>query len=217
MAAPHGREQPPNDLEARGPCPRAFPAKRCTSPQRALAPVQERELDDEAAADDFAAESLDKLLADRLYRPAGGEDVVVNQDARSLRDHVRMELERVLSVLERVGRADRLRGKLPRPARRDEAAADLPGDRGPEDEAARFGAEDEIGLLRAPPLRELLDRVRERIRVGEQRRDVLEADARLRPVGDLADLFGEIHPIMLTQAGAARARRGAARARRRAH
>src|SRR5207302_1151267 len=62
---------------------------------------------------------------------------------------------------------------------------------------------------RSTPLGELLDRVRERLRVGQERRDILEADAFLWPVRDLANLLGEIHPIMLTQAGAGRARKGA--------
>src|SRR5206468_12449039 len=70
-------------------------------------------------------------------------------------------------------------------------------------------------LLVPPPLRELVDRVPERLGVGEQRRDVFEADALLRPVRDLADFLGEIHPIMLTQAGAARARKAVVTARRR--
>ena len=55
----------------------------------------------------------------------------------------------------------------------------------------------------------VLPRSSEQFRFREKRRDVLEADPRLRPVGDLTNLLGEIHPIMLTQAGEARARRGA--------
>src|SRR6266542_6466697 len=108
--------------------------------RKPLATLQERQLDDEAAADDLPAEHLHKLLADRLDRPPGAKDVVVDQDACAPRDHVRMELERVLPVLERIGRADGLRRKLSRTPRRDEPAADLPRDRGTEDEAARLGA-----------------------------------------------------------------------------
>src|SRR5437660_12102202 len=98
-----------------------------------------------------------------------------------------MQFEGVLPVLERIGCADRLRRQLAGSPRRHEAAADLARNRGAEDEPTRLGAKDEVRLLRAPPLRELVDRVRERVRIGEQWRDVLEADAGLGPVGDLAD------------------------------
>ena len=72
-------------------------------------------------------------------------------------------------------------------------------DRRAEDEASRLGAEDEVGFFSLPHSASFVDRVLERHRVGQERRDVLEADARLRPVRDLPDLLGEIHPIMLTQ------------------
>src|SRR5205823_7152830 len=96
------------------------------------------------------------------------------------------------------------------PAGRHEAAADLTRDRGAEDEAPRLRAEDELRCAQLPPPGELVDRVREGYRVGEQRRHVLEADARLGPVRDLADFLGEVHPLMLTQAAAARAGTAAA-------
>src|SRR6266540_5771968 len=124
--------------------------------RKPLATLQERQLDDEAAADDLPAEHLHKLLADRLDRSAGGKDVVVDQDACAPRDHVRMELERVLPVLERIGRADGFRRELSRTPCRDEPAADLPGNRCAEDEAARLGTEHEIEAFLPPPLRQLL-------------------------------------------------------------
>src|SRR5437588_7773062 len=77
--------------------------------------AEERQLDDEAGADDHAAELLDEAL-DRLDRPARREHVVVDHDPRALRDQLRMQLEGVLAVLEHVARADRLGRQLPRPA-----------------------------------------------------------------------------------------------------
>src|SRR5258708_29335480 len=85
----------------------------------ALPSTEERQLDDEAGAANDAAELLDEA-GDRLHRPARREHVVVDQHARSLRDQVGMELERVLAVLELVRRAYRLRRQLARPARGDE-------------------------------------------------------------------------------------------------
>src|SRR5260370_51093 len=106
----------------------------------------------------MAAELLDEAC-DRLDRAAGGEDVVVDHDAGALGDRVRVHLERVLAVLERVARRHRVGRQLARPARRHETAADLAGDRRAEPETARLGTEDEIGLPLCGPLGELVYRL----------------------------------------------------------
>src|SRR5439155_27076175 len=173
-------------------------------------------LDDIAAADDPPAQMLHQLLRARLRSPAGGEHVVMDELARPARDHLGMELELVPAVLERVARTDRLRRELARAARGNESAADLLRDRGTEDEPSSLRTEHQVGLLLRPPLREPLDRISERPGIRQQRGDVLEADALLRPVRDLTDLLGEIHRIMLTQAGAPRARTGSGSAAARA-
>ena len=49
------------------------------------------------------------------------------------------------------------------------------------------------GLCCLRPRAELGDRLRQRVGVGEQRRHVLEPDARLRPVRDLPDLLLQLH------------------------
>ena len=92
------------------------------------ATAEERELDHEVDTDDGAAELLDET-GDRLHRPAGREHVVVDDDSRAASDRVGRDLERVLAVLERIGRGDGLRRELARPPRRDEAAAGLDRDR----------------------------------------------------------------------------------------
>src|SRR5919197_564197 len=170
--------------------------------RESLAAAEERELDDEAATDDLAAEPLDELR-DRLDRSARCEHVVVNEHACAATDHLSVQLERVLSVLERVGGTDGLGRQLAGPAGGDEPTADLARDRSAEDEAARLRAEHEVGVALLGPRSELLDRLPQRLRIGEQRHDVLEDDARLREVGDVANLLGEIHVTMLTQRGAA--------------
>ena len=115
---------------------------------------------------------------------------ITTRDAR--RDQIRMHLEDVLAVLEQVGRADGLRRKLARPPRRDEARARLRRDRGAEDEAPGLGAEHEIGVPRRHPARQVGDRLIQRDRVGEQRRDVLEPDPGGREVLNLANPAAEI-------------------------
>src|SRR5438105_8422034 len=152
-----------------------------------LAAAEERELDDEGAADDHPAETLYEA-ADRLHRAPRRQHVVVDEDACAAADHLGVQLERVLPVLERIGRAHGLRRKLPGPASGYESAADLVGDRRSEDEAARLRAEDEVRLLRLRPGSELLDRLPQRLRVGEERHDVPEDDALLREVRDVPDL-----------------------------
>src|SRR5207244_851710 len=89
-----------------------------------FAAVQEVELDDEGTAADLAAELLDETR-DRLDGAAGREHVVVDQHPRPGRDRLRMELQRVLAVLEAIAGADRLGRQLARSARGHEAAADL--------------------------------------------------------------------------------------------
>src|ERR1043165_7977955 len=162
LLAPHEREQLPSDQARAGTARSVLDQGVQVVLGELVAPVEERELDDEAAPDDFPAEALDELLRYRLLRSSRREHVVVDEHARAVRDHVRVQLERVLPVLERIGRADRLRRELPRPPCRHEPAADLTRDRRAEDEPARLRAEDEVRLLLPPPLRELLDRVPER-------------------------------------------------------
>ena len=103
------------------------------------------------------AQLLDEL-PDRLDRPARREHVVVDHDARPGRDQLGMELERVLAVLEHVARADGLGRQLAGPPRRNEPDAGLDGDRGAEPEAARLGAEHEVGVALLHPLAELARR-----------------------------------------------------------
>src|SRR6266545_5342949 len=132
-----------------------------------LAAAEEGQLDDEADAADLPPELLDEA-ADRFHGPARREHVVVDEHPRALRDQVRMQLERVRAVLELVRRADRLRRQLAGAARGNEAATDLARDRRAEDEAARLGAEDQVRLPFGRPRGEAVDRLVERLPVGEQ-------------------------------------------------
>src|SRR3954451_18473659 len=78
----------------------------------ALPAVQKLELDHEREAHDLAPQLLDEID----LRPRGTsrrEQIVVDDHARAGLDRVRMQLERVEAVLERVLDADRAPGELP--------------------------------------------------------------------------------------------------------
>src|SRR5436190_12252204 len=156
-----------------------------------LAALEERQLDHERDADDLPSE-LPGEVADRLGCAACCKDVVVNEDSLSCRDCVRMELQGVLAVFERVRGAHGLPGQLPGPSRGHEPAPELVGEHRAEDEPARLGAEDHVRLARLDPVGEQVDRLRERPLVAEQRHDVLEDDPGLREVRDVANLALEV-------------------------
>ena len=71
-------------------------------------------------------------------------------------------------------------------------AGDLLRDRRAQDETPSLGAEDEIRLLVPRPRRKFADRLPQGLRVAKERTDVLEPDAGLRPVGNLANVRLEI-------------------------
>src|SRR3546814_6110948 len=60
-------------------------------------------------------------------------------------------------------------------------------------EATRFDAGQHIGLVLVHDLRQTLDGGLPGGRVGQQRRDVVEQDARRREVGDAADVVFQVH------------------------
>jgi hypothetical protein len=103
-----------------------------------------------------------------------------------------MDLERVEAVLEGVLGSDGSPRQLAGLPRCDEPAAEPAGQRAARDVAACLGAEHEVGLLRSRPVGDLVDGRAQRVRIGEQRHDVLEDDPRLGEVRDVPDLLREI-------------------------
>ena len=87
-----------------------------------LTAAEEGELDEERAGDDLGAEAGDEI-EQRTGRPAGREQVVVDQHARAAGERVGMDLERVDPVLEVVLGADGLVRQLPALAGGHEAGA----------------------------------------------------------------------------------------------
>ena len=108
-----------------------------------------------------------------------------------------MHLERVGAVLEVVRDRRGVPRKLARLARRHETRAQLVGERAAEDEAARLGAH-HLGHARVGErIGKRVDRAAEPLGAREQRRDVLEDDAFFGPVGDVTDVGGQVHGVLL--------------------
>jgi hypothetical protein len=149
-----------------------------------LAPRQERQLDEEYARDDLAAEPLAQV-AQRTGGAARRKQVVVDQDAGAARQRVGVDLEGVDPVFECVLGADDLVRQLAALARGHEAHAEVARQRAAEDEAARLGGDHEVDVELARVLAEPRDGRVERCGVQQERRDVLEDDPRLREVVDV--------------------------------
>ena len=98
-----------------------------------------------------------------------------------------MHLERGRAVLEVVLDSNHVRGQLAELAHRDEPDPQLVRDRGGEDEAARFHADDRVDPAVADALQKPVDRGAERRSVLEKRGDVLEEDSWLGEIGDVTD------------------------------
>jgi hypothetical protein len=103
-----------------------------------------------------------------------------------------MDLERIHAVLEDVLGGVRRPRQLAGLAHGDEAGADLVRHRPAEDEPACLGGRDDVDPPLARERRDLVDRLRERRRVQQQRGDVLEDDPGLWEVRDVADVVAEV-------------------------
>ena len=71
--------------------------------------VQECELDQKATPHDLTPESLDQI-AQRACRPAGGEQIVVDEHTGAVAHRVCVQLQLACAVLEQILGADRLVG-----------------------------------------------------------------------------------------------------------
>ena len=153
--------------------------------------IQELELEDEREGDNLGAGLLDEA-AERHRRAAGRDEVVDDEHLVAGNEGVFVDLQLIGAVLERIGLGVDLARKLARLARGDEADAELVGDGRTDEEAAGLGADDLGDALVGEMRGDVVDERRERLRVLEQRRDVLEDDARLGLIGDVDDLALEI-------------------------
>src|SRR5204863_6520634 len=120
------------------------------------APAQVGEVDHEARLDEAAAHLLDQ--PDRGGRgPAGGDEIVHQQDRLSGRDGVEVHLDPVGAVLELVVITRGLPRELAPLADRDEAGAEAMGDRPAEDEPPSLDPRDLRDALSGVALGEAVD------------------------------------------------------------
>src|SRR6185503_854453 len=155
------------------------------------ASVQRDQLDEEGEGVHFPTEAGHQL-GGRARGAARGQQVVDDQHPLPLLHRIVVNLERIGAVLEGIGRGDALRRQLARLAHGREPRADAIGDGGAEDEPAALDADDEIDPLVPEREREAVDGGAEAGRVLHQRGDVVEEDAGLGEIGDVANLAFQI-------------------------
>ena len=103
-----------------------------------------------------------------------------------------MDLERIGAVFELIAHRDRLARKFSGLARGDEAGAELERDGDAHHEAAGLRADDLRDARVLERLGDGLDGAAHRLGIGEQRRDVLEYDARLGIIRNVDDTRCEV-------------------------
>src|SRR5690349_14861116 len=163
--------------------------QRLHRPARALQPlaaVEERELHHEEEG-----AHLRSLLVDQLRRAPGGaagrEQIVDHRHLLSRLHRVHVRLEHALPVLQRVLDAVGLVRQLAQLADGREADLQPVRQRRAEDEAARLDRHHPVEPAPPQPRLHGVEHVLERAGVREDRRDVLEDDAGLGKVGNVAD------------------------------
>ena len=107
-------------------------------------------------------------------------------------DRVLADLERVGAVFEVVGVADHGAGQLADFADHGKAEAQAQRQGGGEEKAARLDRRQPVGLEGRDALGHLLDRRPPEVRVGQERRDVVEQDAGLGKIGNAPDVPVEV-------------------------
>lgn len=155
-------------------------------------PSAERfELDEEGEADDGPSELLHQL--DRGPRGASGcQHVIHHQDTITGSERIHVQLEVILSVLQRVLSSDRRPGELAELPDGNEPATELERQWRGEDEAAGLDPDDPVDAAIAEELHEVIDHAPERTRLQEERRDVAEDDSRRGEVGHWVNEAREI-------------------------
>ena len=157
----------------------------------AFAAAEVDELDEEEHLHDRAAELFDELRG-RLGRAARGEQVVDDDDALSRLDGVLVDFDRRLAVFEVVGLFDRFAGQFALFADGNEPRPELVGDRGAEEESARFHAGYDVEIHAGERLRHFVHREAQAFAAVEDARDVAEEDAGFRKIGNAADVVLEL-------------------------
>ena len=110
-----------------------------------------------------------------------------------------MDFQGVAAIFKLVAYLNGFGGQLSRLANGNESRIQAVGERWTKDESASLHAEDEIYIFADVVFREGVDKAREAEFVFEKRRDVVEEDAFLWKVGDLADQL--LQPVTINRVG----------------
>ena len=137
-----------------------------------------------------AAQLLDQTGGGRRG-PTGRHHVVHDQHLLARLHGIAVDLEKVGAVLELVLLPLDLPRQLARLAHRHESGTEPVGDGRGEDEPSGLDAEHPVDPVVGEVVRQRVDRRPERLRVAEERRDVLEGDAWLGEVRDVPDMVGQ--------------------------
>src|SRR5438477_2888347 len=137
------------------------------------------------------AEDLPTELSNQVGRGSGratgGKHIIHDQHGLTGLDRVLVNLQPVGSILELIVLAHRLPGQFAGFPDGHEAGAEAEGDSATRDEAASLDRRHDVWRAIDPVTADLLHHGLENLLVGQQRRDVLEDDPRLRKIGDVAD------------------------------
>ena len=153
-----------------------------------FATAKKGQLDDERTRHDLATEALDEI-DDGLGGASRGKQIVGDENPMTRSDGVFVDFQDVGAVLEIVFDTLGLGRKLPGLPNRHETGAESVRQRWSENESPGLHPDDRVDALRfgTDHLGETVDGGTQPVRVLEKGRDVIEQDARLRKVGNLAD------------------------------
>jgi hypothetical protein len=133
------------------------------------------------------------VRAQRQRRAAGGQQIVDQKDLLARPHRVGLDLDGVAAVLQVVGVGQGGARQLALLAHHDEALVEPQRQRRGDQEAAGFDAGEDVRLVLVDDLGKALDRGLPGLRVRQQRRDVVEQDARRRKIRNPADVLLQVH------------------------
>src|SRR5262249_7497357 len=155
-------------------------------------PAQKRQLDEDGTAGHLGPSLLDKPAA-RLKSSTGGQQVVHQQHALAGQEAVDVDLQLGAAVFQVVLQGVSAVGQLAGLAQGHERLWQHQGQGGGEQEAAGLGGGDGVDVLVPVVPSQYVNGRLESVRIGQERRNVLELNPRPGKIGDGTDVFAEVH------------------------
>lgn len=156
--------------------------------------IEELQFQNKDESHELSAHFPDQLSGS-VGRAASCDNVIDNDNLLARLDGVGLHLEKVLAVLLLVALGLTRAGQLALLANRDKASAKPQGQAGAEKEPSSLQSNDNIGLLVTVGFEDVQFKATEESfvqgRIGEDRKDILEENARRREVGELAQSGAE--------------------------